>query len=533
MIEKIKRVDLWEAEKILLSRKQRYFTKATRKDFEVGLVGNYLVCPYCNREFVANSNYFLFKRNRKLHNVRVPKERIREWSSKQISFFDEEHKENTIYISTPLQPFNIFECPKCKRTSKFSENTRQIKINRDKQKVQLCTEIIGLEEIFALKWASSDVISITFPMYEIITFDIGEGKVFLKMVDKNDDIISEREVTMAPELLEGSATDTVINSNTIVSRIIMRFFREVWGMNLPYTSKEITIENLFKMTAFVGYQREFYSGIPYTLNTMSIDETFKDDVIRLHNATNVEKIFRDSSLPQVKSIKRMFYKETSLLFYLEEAIKIWNIVLDYNLFCEILSVDCVYEMLADLHTRPGMLLYINDYCKLKGTRALIKSIAANWSGVAGKAIDYSCMSDVARNKIQEEWKKKNDIDEFYRKKHMYSIPMHKPEQNIKDCNIDGYSFKWLLNSNEYFIAGEKLENCLGSWNAQNSPVVCVKKNKKYVAAIEVKNGYIIQARGCDNSCIESDPQLYAAYEKWKKAHNLEVYDDDLDDDDDE
>lgn len=137
MIEKIKRVDLWEAEKILLSRKQRYFTKAIRKDFEVGLVGNYLVCPYCNREFVANSNYFLFKRNRKLHNVRVPKERIREWSSKQISFFDEEHKENTIYISTPLQPFNIFECPKCKRTSKFSENTRQIKINRDKQKVQL------------------------------------------------------------------------------------------------------------------------------------------------------------------------------------------------------------------------------------------------------------------------------------------------------------------------------------------------------------------------------------------------------------
>ena len=106
---------------------------------------------------------------------------------------------------------------------------------------------------------------------------------------------------------------------------------------------------------------------------------------------------------------------------------------------------------------------------------------------------------------------------------------------IVDCNIDGYDFFWLRSSNEYEIAGKKLKNCLASWGVDNSPVVCVKKGEQYVAAIEILNGMIVQARAYKNTSIECDRNLSLAFEKWQKKYHVEwepiSYDDDEDDDD--
>ena len=71
------------------------------------------------------------------------------------------------------------------------------------------------------------------------------------------------------------------------------------------------------------------------------------------------------------------------------------------------------------------------------------------------------------------------------------------------------------------MAGEQLNNCLRS--AQfNNPVICMMKNGRYVAAIEVdeKKKLVIQALIKDNEDIEDDKSIYIAFKKWCKGNNF-------------
>lgn len=131
------------------------------------------------------------------------------------------------------------------------------------------------------------------------------------------------------------------------------------------------------------------------------------------------------------------------------------------------------------------------------------------------------MSEKAKKIIRQNWKKSNCFGERRQNDTFHSIPMRHPTDKIKDCSVNGYKFFWLRNSNDYIFAGEKLNNCLGSWGPGNWPVVCVKKQEKYIAAIEVSDKGIEQALEFNNIEFEEDSQLFKAFEKWRNEHNLE------------
>ena len=66
-----------------------------------------------------------------------------------------------------------------------------------------------------------------------------------------------------------------------------------------------------------------------------------------------------------------------------------------------------------------------------------------------------------------------------------------------------------------------MNNCLGSRNPGNLPVVCVKKQEKYIAAIEVSDEGIEHALGFNNRELTDDSQLFKAVEKWRNIYKLE------------
>lgn len=525
VIERKKNIKVWDAEKILTTKKQRYYTKAVRNGVDVELVGSYLVCPFCGAEFASNIKYSCWQPEYE----RVSKDVIYKWSSLQLSFFEEKKKE--LYIGSEINKPASFKCPECNNVSNHSDEVKKVEMALEKNRVEIKSEITNISEVFALKWIGKDSVLITFPMYEILTFDFNKGRIYIKLENDKGVILCQRDVTPYPELLYGSVVHNLIMYNKKVNRNIKRMFKTIWGCELPYCGKGIETVNLFKMTMFVGYTKEFYSAIPYKLGSMEVDASFEKNVKKMRNAKNIVTFFEESALPKVKSVRRIFYRNPALFFYLDETEMVWEAIMDLNLFCKFIESDNIYEVLSDIHMRPGIMEYISDLCKMKKKHFFVKKVQYGWRGMLWAAIDYGCSNSYAKKAILENWEGVCSVGRIGRRKSLYSVPMRKPEERIADCNIDGYDFFWLRSSNEYEIAGKELNNCLSAWRIEDSPVVCVKKDEQYVAAIEILNGMIVQAKAYNNSFIEQDRDLNWAFEKWQKKYQIEwvsISDDDYD-----
>ena len=297
-------------------------------------------------------------------------------------------------------------------------------------------------------------------------------------------------------------------------------------MELPYQGREVDLDALFRMTLFRGYPREFYVCIPYTRNSWQIDKSFRAIAGKIRHASRLEGVYARSTLPQAKSLRRILFETPGLFFYLVEIERMWQAMGDINLLRRFLRSTGVFAVLSSLHTMPGMLAYLRDYCQVRGTSNLCDGLEKHWDTVREKAIDYSCMSPTARREAQKRWQGKQD--QGFRSERAYAVPMAKPDPHIADCHIDGYDFFWLRTSNDYALAAQGLHNCLDTWSATGAPVVCIRRKAEYVGAVEVNNGQIVQARGFDNCCLELDPRLYGAFEKWRQRYQLEWADDEDD-----
>ncbi len=80
--------------------------------------------------------------------------------------------------------------------------------------------------------------------------------------------------------------------------------------------------------------------------------------------------------------------------------------------------------------------------------------------------------------------------------------------------------KAVRNSNDYQLAGEQLNNCLGQWPTSSAPVVCMKHNEHWLAAIAVSGNEVVDALGYDNRELEVDPRLYGVLKKWMQRNHL-------------
>lgn len=535
VIDKIEKLKVWQAEEQLLTKRYKRYIKAVRVDDDAYLYAKYIVCPYCGKEVAINSNSdFRVGCNKKNWNLsyRIPKTIIREWATMQLSLFgDELNKE--LLISSSIDPPVSYVCPNCERTSRASSLERQVELMLERKKVIVKCEISEIDELLSLEWIKAKELCISFPIFEVATFDFLRGRVYVKVEDIHGTVLCRRDITSTPELLRGGAVYKVLNSNKIVMRNVKRLFIEAWGEDLPYTDRQIDLSELYKMTMFVGYPASFYVCIPFAQGSYAVEKSFRSQARKLHLAKNIDNVYLQSLLSQTKSVRRVMFENPGLFFYATEIYGVWSALKDSNLLCRFLKGARAYEILSALHMRPGMIMYIADYCSVKGAKAIVTGFENNWNYIRERAIDYSCMSTRMREQTQRRWRNKGVKTSSVARMPEYSLPMHCPDESIKDCTINGYCFFWLRSSNEYVRAASRLKNCLDEWQPYYSPVVCVRKKDKLLASIELRRKKVVQARGFDNQSIEDDENLYNAFQKWMEKYQLEWIDDveDYDEDD--
>ncbi len=521
--DKVEYTNVWEAEQILLSKKGRRYTKAVRHDTDAQLHSRWLVCPYCGKQSVANANAAIFNKaiyGGRLYAGRPSKGRIAHWASMQISLF-EDRKNEELLMAPPVESPGEFVCPECERVSYDTSASRQVVLTLERKRISVRCEVVQLDELLALEWVKKGEISLCFPVFEVLTFDCQSGRVHVKVEDAQGNILCQRDVSACPDRLKGGAVHKVLTCNKVALRNLKRLFRDAWEEPLPYTWKQLDLSALFKMTMFVGYPERFYDCIPYVQNSFRIDRGFSNRARQMHFARDLNDIYQKGGLPPAKSVRRILFSNPGLFFYVEEIRGIWDAVGDCNLVSRFLSGERVYEILSSIHMRPGVLEYIRDYSMVKGGVQLLSDMERHWERVQTQAIDYCCMGPRMRLEAQHSWGSRRKRDGARLFERTYSVPLCRPDEAIRDCTIKGYTFTWLRSSNDYAEAARQLQNCLGGWQTCNAPVVGVHQKGRYVAAIEVHRGHVVQARGPENRPLEYDPVLLETVQMWAKRFHLD------------
>lgn len=512
LVNKTEHMKVWRAEKRLLSRRARRYTRAVRQGEDAVLHGQYIVCPHCGERVSVNAAPPSFSG--------VSREQVSAWADLQLSVFDNENS-NELVIAPPTDGPKVFVCPGCESESLASAAVRTVELTLENEEIHVKCEVSKIDEMIASRWLHGKALTLLFPCYETLTLDLGEGNVWVSMEDAQANVSERCEITDCPELLKGGAVYRVLTSNKTVLRAIKKLLEEVWQCPLPYTEKQIDLPALVQMTRFVGYPQNFYPCIPYVPNSHRIDESFAAQAKQLHLAKDAGKLYDASSLPQSKSVRRAMFENPGSLFYINEVSTMWKVLADHNLLCRFLQGYKSFSVLCELHMRPGIVCYFRDYCRVKGAKSLCDGLQKNWSEIRDRAVEYCCMSPQLRRQAQARWQSKRVREEFAQRMPGYSLPMGCPDEKIPDCTIDGYRFFWLRSSNEYAKAAKQLKNCLSEWQPGYSPVVCVKKREKYLAAIEVAQRCVVQARGYHNEPIEDDPLLFEAFKKWIDCYGLQ------------
>ena len=523
--ETIESMSVVQAQSLLLTKRANRYVRARREGERADVYAHRITCPCCGRSFVYNG-YTVRRVNRKAYiapcRPRPPKARVREWADPQLSLFDEERA--VLPLAPEAAPPEEFVCPACEQVSFPDRGAREVYLSHRKHKVVLRCEVVSLPEITCLHKFKEEKTHLQFPVYETLTFDLRRGRVHQRYEDKENTLLFCWDITERPDLLLFDACYWVLCRRPQVVRYIRHLFEQEWGVPLPYAAFQTDEYTLTQMTRFVGYPRSFYACIPYENGAWAVAEDFRQPAAPLHDARRLPQVYDAVGLPQAKSPRRCLFENPGLFFYAAEIRMMWEVLRDVNLLCRFLGGPRTFQVLSALHQRPLMREYLRDYAAVKSPHRLLAQMEELWETVASRAVDYASMSAAARRETQAVWRGQREAGTH--RKLTYSVPMRTPTAEIPDCVVNGYTFIWLRSSNDYALAAHCLRNCLAEWQMQHPPVVSVRKNGRFVAAIEVAYPYVVQAMARNNSAIEGDPSLYDAVVRWMNRYGLRWGEDD-------
>lgn len=523
-------VSVEQAREIMLKEERNTIGTAERIGENVRFTSHYVECPYCNhkiytyahelnREFGAN----LFV------DEKVSCDDVLDLTSRQLPLLEESPQ--SLLLRRNITVLAPLTCPGCENTICHSDKTRSVEIGHTSHKVFIRAEINDMGELLSIPWLSKGTVSITFPLFEVAFFNFANGHTYIRLENLSGESLSVRDVTFSSDMWTSGIVYNTVLRNKSVKETVRRMFCDEWHSEIPFAAEELGVDELRLLTTYIGYDKDFYSAIPFEYGSLRIENSFGAGARGLRRAENIVSMYEASQLPKMKSVRKLFFANAGFFFYLAEAEKLWHILGDPNRFVTLFKMSNVYEMLSDLHIHPVIFCFIEDYCRSGELNRLFKMIQKKWPRVYRYAKNYGTLSEALRKTERKKWQTVGDgicINDTF-----FSTPMCKPNEKIRNCIIDDFEFSWLKTSNDYKRAGNELVNCLCDWENGFSPVVIVRKNGKTVAAIEVKGDTIMQARSKRNRGLDRVAGLKNAYEKWCKKYALvtallDGYDDDDD-----
>lgn len=523
--ELTKKVDLFKACEILNSKKQLQYTKADKVDDGAILTYHAICCPYCRKKFPAY-RHFLYPEKQKLsefqpNNIKS-EETILKWANIQLSLFNDINNK-TITFQEPEYYNNLYSCPNCGYTSFFNNDNFDITLENKESSVIISRKIDDIKDVMEIKWLKKSQFSIEFPLFEKIVFDFNNHLTTIQLISNNN-IIEKRDITNFDNSIGIGTLENLILKNTLVKRNLKRFFQLHWKTEIPFNLYELSLSNFILLTEFINYPKDFYYSIPFFKKSNYIEESFKDVSKELYDFSIAMQKLEKTPALSFKSVKRVFAKNPGLLFYKKECIILLKILRDVNLLCKIMNSKDIFQILSTLHVYPRIVDFYKDYCKVKDKISLCNQIIKNYFLLIKYAIKYSALNEFYKNEEQIKWKENDDFlkpsELLFNEPSNYSTLMSPIPEKFNDCKIDCFYFKWLRSKKEYNIAAYELDNCLNRSNFYDYPVVVVYKDSKIIAAIEVNDNEIIQARRFKNGNISKSSLLYHAIKKWCKRFSV-------------
>lgn len=517
-------LDIQSAEDRLSSgkRRRRYAYAERLEDEQSAFLKGYsLVCPFCGKESSAYLG---------AETCGIQKMQVEAWADRQLTVFEAPHKR--LVIHPQLQLPKKLKCARCFRESAQgrSEQTIVIQCRRKKLTVETKSNNTALLNLLFTRCRRS--LTLSFPFTERFTLNLRNGHCYCSVIDGTGQEIVVADITRCPDHAPNSTVMTLIQTYPVLKRKLVRVFEKATGRKCPFSMHELTAERLVFMNLFQGFSKQFYDAVPLT-DDLILGREFDRVTKRLHCESDAEVLFKHSKLPQVKSVRRRMFEQPGMFFYTEELEKIWAMFCalapnDYDRFCRMLSMPQLFYTLALMKQYPATCAFFADYCREQGGgKAFLKLINDyRKEKIFSYAILYAAMAGKWRRKEQKDWRARKNLDVASRQALYihYSVPELTNSQMYHDSCVQGFAFSWLRSSAEYVRAGNALDNCLRDWRPDKGDAVLVIKRKTLpVAAIEVCKGGVLQAYGAHNKRINTDADVFHAFDEWTRRYHYRWY----------
>jgi len=514
-IEKNVTLPFNDARRLLSTKKLGRYTSIKKQNEDILLSSHIIKCPYCASETPAYSHY-LYDFG-KMH-YSLQRELINNFLDSQISFLEEE---NFLWLNNPENYKGEFYCKKCGNVSSASTKTLDICITSTNSSVYISRQITSIEDLMTLDWMDSVDINFSFPFKETVELNIKTGESYIFLTDSSDNIIQKEDFWGNLNLVEKCFFDMLIRKNRLVRRKLRKVFQEVSGFEAPFTMAELSLRHFVLMTKFTGLKKSFYDAIPLLKNKTRIDESFSYITDRIRNQESIMKLLNTTSLPDIKSIRKIFHENPGLIFYIKECEELFNITKNIDCLRLLLCNSEAYNILSHLHAYPGLAIFYYDYCKEKGsvlfTKHLIKSVQA----LNIKAAQYTLLSADVQKKESALWKgKKYFVLETFNLEFFcinFSLPLATLNESIKDYRIGKFQFKKLRTTADRFCKNINYEDIQILLNNHPIGTIWIDTSKS-IAYLQLKSG-----------SVEKNSSLHKAAQTWCSKNLLKLIADFYDD----
>lgn len=500
---------------VLTPARQRKSTLAVFENDNVVITKHVIVCPWCGKKAPAYHN-----------NQMEPHQLIDMWLAQQTSMFEKLPK--TLLFNRPIEAMEKFVCPRCNMISHPSKGFIDVLFIVDRKTIKIFRKL-ELKEWFQIKWGADKICITNFELYEAITFNLKNGHTYVSLEDGRGEKLKVHDISNTKaNLYSDDPIFELINLYKPVNRELKNQFAKIFRGPLPFRTKELTVEQFLLMTEFIGYDSAFYSALPYADKGDLIERRFLKSAKRLHDSKKVPNIFEKTILPKVKSIRKIFFCNPALFFYIGELEQLWKNIEDINLFRNFITSKNIFSELAFLCKMPHLIDFYTEYKAEIGIKKLYHNFfqATNRYWLYNYVSWYYLLSEydkkIERKKWHNGWLEKRDDFEGIENDMGARFSVSIPDRSSKDfrhpgleCCINGYSFRRLKNSMEFLQAGKELKNCLADWQFFRNNVYGMIDNGKYVAAVEIKDNVIIQAHTYRNGDISGNHSIKQAFDIWK------------------
>ncbi len=509
-------IDVNDVEKIFENKGEDYVSLIEKTNDNKAIITRHRVrCPHCDK---TSGLYFRKIYSEVYDDEEVRKTRIQHWLDNFGSVF---MGYDTMFFIDELRDFSgDFTCSECGFMSEKSNGFCNVQLETKADTLTIKRELKHLKDITDINWSKENLL-INFPMYEQIVFDFESGLVRIELISGKEAI--SRIITNNDVDTSGDSLVALLNRNLVLKRFVKRIIEKITNTKILIDANELDFQKLVNITYFNGFPAEFYDAIPFKEGTTELDESFKDIAGKLRNPMMAMELLRKSSLPDCKSIRKLFVNKSGLFFYIKECEMLYDFCKDVNILCRVLNKSYIYSFLVDIHYY-NLKPFLEDFASVADKKMIIW-LSDRFKGITEYAINYGSLSEYGKKIEQKKWFT-DDKDwcflPFGTLEANLSMPMHPVPENAKITTIGEYTFKWLRTKNDYTQAGKILENCLVAWRSGASPVVVVIKNEKIIAALEISDNKIVQARKKNNAAIDENSNLYKAILNWCEKQQMMI-----------